>query len=61
MLVLHSVKRINTVPVAIDDFDRLFCAMVQQINTPWFEVPPTPAFQGVGPIGFGSSSPFPGP
>ena len=42
------VKRLNPVPVVIgDDFDGLLW-----FSTPWFEVPPTPAFLGVGPIGF---------
>jgi len=27
-------------------------SVVQPFSTPWVEVPPTPAFLGVGPIGF---------
>jgi len=41
-------KRLNQVPVVIGDFD----ASLLWFSIPWFEVPPTPAFLGVGPIGF---------
>jgi len=45
------VKRLNPVPVAIGDFDGLFCGSA--LLGLHFEVPPTPAFLlGVGPIGF---------
>jgi len=44
------VKRLNPVLVVIGDFDGLFCgSALLGLN---FEVPPTPAFLGVGPIGF---------
>ena len=41
----------SLIPVVIaGDFDGLFCGSA--VSTPWFEVPPTPAFLGVGPNGF---------
>ena len=46
------IKRLNPVPVVIGDFDGLSCGSALLAPSPWFEVPPTPAFLGVGPIGF---------
>ena len=39
------------VPQNYGDFDGLFCGS-SALLAPWSEVPPTPAFLGVGPIGF---------
>jgi len=46
---LWLVKRLNPIPIVIgDDFGGLFCGSAIDC----FEVPPTPTFLGVGPIGF---------